>query len=404
MSENHQIKIHETLYVGFQRNSSVTGSMPVAIITPYLTTKAGEKNRIIIDQWSKGNNGGKEPLNSITVENKAMIGFRISRAQRNTGWHLTADAIRVEDPRGFEVPITLANMIMLTDNNLLENGEIMRECIWGRDGNTNVLLPVNSVPYQQAFTNTERLKTHVDVRKLQRGDHVVLKNGIVGRYLGKLHAISENHDGTRYSYNYENTKHYFSTTAEKPIHYVQVKIDTAQGMPQKYKYMGFASPNVSRVEKSEPMTAEEVNQLLVDEYMAGMKQEGGKYNVIMLFTDAVTLTGELVEIDQQSLLNNAAKPYKLGRWGATLSNKFYGKPKYDHVCEHIAMNYQAIRSGVFPGLIAYQKVSFIADDRTSMMMSGEYKAASMDSNQIDYLQLQLTIKVDATGQTFTVQV
>ena len=400
MSENHQIKIHDTMYVGFQRN--VHGSMPIALITPYLTTKAGEKQRDNIDNWSKWNNGGKEPLNPLTIENKAMIGFRISRAQRNSGWHMNAESIRVEDPRGFEVPITLANMIMLTDNNLLENGEILRECIWGRDGNTNVLLPVNSIPYSQAFTNTERQKTHVDVRKLQRGDHVVLKNGVSGRYLGKLHSLVESYAGARYSYNSEGASYYFSSTLEKPLHYVQVKVPTEPGYPPKYKYMGFASPNVSRVEKSEPMTAEEVNQLLVDEFQQGMSKDGGKYDTYMLFTDAPKITAELIDVTQQELINHAKVAHLRGRYG--LSNKFYGRPKTPMAFDYMAMNYHVLLSNGFPASITYQTSEFVSDDKLNVKMSGEYKAASMVSSEIDYMQMQLNITIEATGQTFTVRV
>jgi hypothetical protein len=400
MSENYQIKIHDTLYVGFQRN--VTGSMPTALITPYLTTKHGEKQRDNIDYWSKHNNGGRNPLDPLTVENKAMIGFRISRAQRNSGWHIDTDAIRVEDPRGFEVPITLANMIMLTDNNLLENGEIMRECIWGRDGNTNVLLPVNSVPYQQAFTNTERQKTHVNVRTLQLGDHVVLKNGYSGRYLGKLHALVETNAGGRYSH-VDGITYGFKSDLEKPIHYIQVKQETDPGMPTKYKYMGFASPNVSRVEKNEPMTTAEVNQLLYDEFCQVMAHAGGKHTAFMLFTEQPKITGQLVDVDFAAIVAQSTVTNQRSRWG--LTNKFYGRTRLDATFKHMAMNYNAIRDVTsIPTILPYQQAEFLTDDHLQVKMSSEYKTSTMKVSDISFLQLELSIKLETTGQTFTVRV
>lgn len=399
--DNFQIKIHDKLYVGFQRNASATGAMPVGWFTPYDDNKAGQKRRDAIDNWSTYHNNGQKPLNPILLDNKAMIGFRISQRQRNAGWHSSTEYIRIEDPRGFEVDITLVNMIMLTDNNLIENGEILRECIWGRDGNFNVLLPINSTPYEQAFSNTERQKTHVNIRKLSRGDHVVLKNGISGRYMGKLHSVNietENH----YTKMYNGSIDSYCNNARKPIHYVQVaKVETV-GMLPTYTYMGYASPNVSRIEKSEPMTEEQVNDLLYAEFVAGTLKTND-HDLVMLATDEIDISSALIPTELSDIITQSEIANNRGRYGAL--NKFIGKPKDTMPFDYMSLPYWAFKSSTIPTKIGYRTLEFTNPVfHTGMKLSREYNQAEMDIQDIDFFQLELKLKVNSTGQEYTVRI
>lgn len=182
---NLNITIPDKVYVGFSRSGE---NMPVGVMTPFSEDSAGLKRQATVERQTRGyqNNQG---YNCVTLENKPMPGFRISRALRRGGWRSNTTVIRIEDPRGFELEINAVNMIMITDNNTIQNGEILCDCVWGRDAGENVLLPVNSEPYLEAAENTRRLSTKTSLRDVKPGDMVLAMNGQRGVYLGSLFPI-----------------------------------------------------------------------------------------------------------------------------------------------------------------------------------------------------------------------
>jgi hypothetical protein len=244
---NHTIRIFPKHYVGFTDNRYPGDVVPFAFMTHYEDNAAGRKRQAQVDNWSRGK------MTSVIIDNKPMIGFRISRGLRRLGWNHHATSVRIEDPRGFEVDISVSNMMMLTDNNLLENGEILRECVWGRDGGANVLLPVNSSPYVAATVNTERMTTTVNSRTVALGDTVLLKNGLQGRYLGSMYPWRIVHGSSAYRQPYQFTLEQH----DKKYHMVQIKREDGS-----FSYTGFASLGASSIVESNPMTVQEVNELM----------------------------------------------------------------------------------------------------------------------------------------------
>jgi hypothetical protein len=167
-------------------------SVPVGLMTPYTEDTAGLSRRRTIDAYaSRGATvPNLAPLAPTIINNVPMVGFRISRALRRGGWRSNTAVIRIEDPRGFELEINAVNMIMITDENTIQNGEILCECVWGRDGSDNVLLPVNSSPYLIALANTKRSTTKTSLRTVDIGDEVLTVRGETGVYLGPMYPIS----------------------------------------------------------------------------------------------------------------------------------------------------------------------------------------------------------------------
>lgn len=179
--QNLTIKIPERIYVGFQQNAD---DMPLGLVTPDGTDAAAKKRCARIDKWTQNSQ-----LNALSIENQPLVGFRISRALRTSGWYGKSAVIRIEDPRGFEVEINAVNMMMLTDENTIQNGEILAECVWGRDNGEMLLLPVNSEPYKIAAENTRRSNTKTSIRAVSIGDRVVTSTGIEGIYLGSMYPV-----------------------------------------------------------------------------------------------------------------------------------------------------------------------------------------------------------------------
>lgn len=178
------------VYVGFQGRRSVD-EVPLGFMTPYSEDKAGQKRQATVDTWARGRWGSTKTFNSVKLENKPMIGFKIGRQiRRSGGWNGSgASYVRVEDPRGFELEITIENLVMCMKENLIQDGEILAECVWGRDGNRNILLPTNSEPYRASLKTVERINAAITLRDISPGDEIELLDGTKGIYYGGMYAL-----------------------------------------------------------------------------------------------------------------------------------------------------------------------------------------------------------------------
>jgi hypothetical protein len=186
------IKLFDKAYVGFVNRHTESGA-PLGFLTPYGTDSAAQKRMATIDSWVTRN---KSSLKAVVIDNTPVSGFRIADAARRGGWRSTKQTmIRIEDPRGFELEISVENMVRIMSENTVINGEIMVPCMWGRDGTENVLLPTTSEPYQDAIKNTEREKQSVNLRSVKPGYRVELKDGRIGTYYGSFHVLNLTHHG-----------------------------------------------------------------------------------------------------------------------------------------------------------------------------------------------------------------
>jgi hypothetical protein len=183
------IKIPEQVYVGFQGRRT-QDEVPLGFMTPYNDDEAGQKRRDTVDNWARGY-GSTKTFNSVILDNKPMIGFKIGRAiRRSGGWNGSgASYVRIEDPRGFELEITIENLVMCMNENLLDDGEIIAECVWGRDGNRNILLPTNSEPYKNSVVLRTKVAAVIPLKEVTIGDEVELVTGERGIYLGNMLAL-----------------------------------------------------------------------------------------------------------------------------------------------------------------------------------------------------------------------
>lgn len=214
MTENYSMKLPEKFYCGFQQRNG-QDDLPLGFMTPWGTDKAFEKRKDTVDRWAGNSYGRTASLSAVTFDNTPVMGFKLGRAIRRCGWNGGNTVIRVEDPRGFEVEIQVGNLLRIMENNTVENGEIMAECVWGRDGNANILLATNSEPYLQAVENTERMKRKTSVKDVKPGMKVRLQNGTEAIWLGMFYGIkfgkkaypttAEKHD----PYNRSETKQFY---------------------------------------------------------------------------------------------------------------------------------------------------------------------------------------------------
>jgi hypothetical protein len=192
--ENKQIRFPEKCYVTSQ--GRVEDGMPLGFMTEDGTDAAAIKRKETADRWA---GSGKSSFPPRSYDNKPMVGFRLTRSiRRDSSWGSGNVKWRIEDPRGFELEISSPNMAQVILNSVIENGEILAECIWARLKGDNVLVPVNSSLYQTTKENSERLGKSVSLKEVKVGNEIVLQNGTKGVYLGKLYRIEAKYDRSRY--------------------------------------------------------------------------------------------------------------------------------------------------------------------------------------------------------------
>ena len=224
--DNKAIKIPDTHYVGFQKRQG--DGVPLGFMTIDGTDKASLKRKATVDNWARGNtwqaHSKQATLPAKTFDNKPLVGFKMGKnISYGSGWDSRHDKWRIEDPRGFELEITSGNLEEIMRLCTIERGEILEQCIWGRLGTENILIPISSPIYTTAAANTDRLNSKGTIRDAKPGYHLVFKNGDEGTYLGKMCAFGYSYM-ERYMtpHGYESTRRLkaqnFRTLNEKPVH------------------------------------------------------------------------------------------------------------------------------------------------------------------------------------------
>lgn len=398
MTINHTIKIYDQSYVNFYVREHE--NIPLGYMTHYepKAPAAFQKRKDSIDRSAAYS--GRRQMNGIIIDNKPMIGFRISRSLRRLGWDNRNTYIRIEDPRGFEIDISVANMIMLTDNNLLENGEILRECVWGRDGNTNILLPVNSTPYMQAVTNTARVKSSVNSRTVCAGDHVILKNGREGRYMGALYGTTFNIGTSNYRY---LDKSDFSCN-DKKVHYIRYESEGG------VTYYGQASPGISSVVKQDPLTPEQVNELILDDFNnKKVSQEQPGYNSMsMLSNKPLSLTSiSLAPISLTDLMEMYATKtpiiYRSGFYGSLKGSSNLVKFDSANLGPMNSTRYIANVGQVNDSLFHGYHAKIIQGPGLDYIEFDRHQNSAYDPDEVDFFILTAQVLVAELNQTFTLK-
>lgn len=162
---------------------SVTSDDNLAYMTHYKEDSAFEKRKATGLSWASHRRIQVEPQRAI-IDNSPVEGFYI--AESVSRWSTSNKLFRVKDPRGFTVEVPTGNIASLLHLTTVEKGVVKEPCVWGRDGNSHVLLPVNSEPYLETLDKMDTLTKLVSVSKLEPGDVVsVFESTLQYAYLGK---------------------------------------------------------------------------------------------------------------------------------------------------------------------------------------------------------------------------
>lgn len=129
----------------------------------YATDADGNK---IVDEHTPAQEG-----EHAIYDNVPMKGFKVG--QDATRWTTDNKVFRLHDPRGFTVEIPTGNLSTLIQTCTIINGEIMDECVWGRDG-CHILLPINAPEYTRVVKEIEKVEEALKLKDLKPGDWVKL--------------------------------------------------------------------------------------------------------------------------------------------------------------------------------------------------------------------------------------
>ena len=187
-NELKMINIHKQLWAVKGVGRKVEDSdFLLAYMTHQEQTKEGEATSAFLSrqytgvEWAKTQqreyipNEGYKYTNivlgeELSFDNTPTLGFRIVGSV--TRWSTSNKLIQVEDPRGFVVEIPTSNLTTLLKHTTVEKGEVKEECVWGREGNNHILLPVNSEIYEETLEKIQQYNAKISFASLKPGQVV----------------------------------------------------------------------------------------------------------------------------------------------------------------------------------------------------------------------------------------
>jgi hypothetical protein len=155
-------------------------------MTHYAEDEAFNKRVDTGTSWAGVDYKERNPSAGVTIENTPTKGFYIGDSVSR--WSTSNKLFRVTDPRGFMVEVPTGNISILLHHTTVINGVVQSECVWGREGNNHILLPVNSEPYLLTLDQMDTLENKlISVKDLKVGDWVkMFEDPTEYYYAGKL--------------------------------------------------------------------------------------------------------------------------------------------------------------------------------------------------------------------------
>jgi len=228
----NNLYIPKTITIGFRtRTDTFTGKLGYVIYTDHTGKLRKEAS------WQ---NWRDRQITPLTFNNEPTKGFTFNKGVKRDGhWGSGRSVIRVWDPRDFEFEISVDNLIGILMHADVSKRDITEPCVFAWQGTELILLPTNSVEYQESTKYTAKQSQKVSAKDLVPGYSYGLKKeqrAVV--YLGRMDrfdekAITDNPD--------ENSYHRWPTR-----YVVQHK--------KPKKFHAFIDPDTKEVEIKDPTT------------------------------------------------------------------------------------------------------------------------------------------------------
>lgn len=193
---NNKLYIPETISVGYQeRKDTYTGKLAYVI---YTDAKGVLRKA---NSWNSWRNDNIEP---DLFKNEPMSGFILNRdvggTRRSYGWNARVEKVRVYDPRGFEMEVSIPNLLFILQECTSSKGKGLEgEFVYSWQGPELVLLPTSSSEYKECLKFTSVQAKKVSARELIPGATYLTKDMGYLVYLGRFQYYTLKSD-----YNYRN--------------------------------------------------------------------------------------------------------------------------------------------------------------------------------------------------------
>lgn len=306
------IKIHKQLWVVKGVNKEVEDS---SFLLSYMTHREYDKNGVKLASFDKRISTGQSWADKLEREydretrryktlkhikgeelefdNTPTKGFKVIGSVSR--WSTSNKLIRVEDPRGFVVEIPTSNLTTLLKHTIVDHAEVKEECVWGKEGNNHILLPINSEVYKQACEHTKLDKERVSFTKLIPGDIIRFsaddENDYI--YVGRGKAVWEFRQKESTITQKEMWSiHYIRSKDDKVCHTERVKdpklaflfkaVNNTRHSPWEYKHSGKgvvvgSTKDIPKVEVFSIYPREHINRKVKDYKYEGCYGRDSKY-------------------------------------------------------------------------------------------------------------------------------
>lgn len=176
--------IPRRINVGFQeRQDTYTGKLAYVI---YFDEKGKLRKEASWNSWRDSK------IPNIEYENEPTEGFVLNKKVGGYCYHWSdfrQSYVRVYDPRGFEIEITIPNLLYILENtNCIKGKGLEGKFVYGWDGTDLVLMPLSSPDYEQLtkLNNTRFANKRICAKDLKVGATYLTKSGENLVFLGKF--------------------------------------------------------------------------------------------------------------------------------------------------------------------------------------------------------------------------
>lgn len=188
--------IPKTITIGFQnRSDTFTGKLGYVIYTDH---------KGVLRKEASWNSWRDKKITAVTVDNTPQQGFTLNKGiQRDGYWGSGRSVIRVWDPRDFEFEISVDNLIGILMHADVCKRDITESCVFAWNGTELVLLPTNSVEYQESVAHTEKQVKKFSAKELTPGyTYSVRKENQSVVYLGlfERYELNNIYENEQYGY------------------------------------------------------------------------------------------------------------------------------------------------------------------------------------------------------------
>lgn len=213
---NTNIVIPDKIKVGYQ-NRQDTYSKKLAYVIYYDNKNELRKEKSWAgwrDETIEPNDFANEPTEGFVL-NKKVGGDRY-------GWNPRQTYCRIFDPRGFEFEITIPNLLYILENtNSIKGKGLEGSFVYGWHGTELVLIPINSVEFEEIKNYNSNLGKKVSKKNLVEGKIYLNKQNERLIYLGYFDEYERYGNyknlGKKFWFKYEKKQYYLTYSSLNPI-------------------------------------------------------------------------------------------------------------------------------------------------------------------------------------------